>query len=133
MDAQTDVPARADGRLSCVNTHSDRDSHAARPGLSGQRKLCRLSGPDRVRGASKGDEECVALRVDLLSAGLRERVSQQTLVLGLYVRVCVTTKLLEELGRSLDVREEEGDGPAREIRHTRAPPASGEDMPLQPP
>jgi len=70
---------------------------------------------DRVLRAWKRDEEGVALGVDLPPAVLVERRTQDSLVLGERLLV-VITQLFQQAGRALDVREQEGDRAARELR-----------------
>ena len=77
---------------------------ALRPVVSGQRALDRDRGRERVGGAAEGDEEGVALAVDLLAPMRDEGLPEQ----------------LEQSGRALDVREQEGDGAAQTLR--REPP-----------
>jgi hypothetical protein len=67
--------------------------------------------------AREGDEERVSLSVDLAAAGLREGGSQQLLVIGKHGPVPVAEGL-EQDGRALDVREEEGDRPGWELSHS---------------
>ena len=95
-----------------------RQLHSVRPGVRGERPLRRDCGQRGVPRPAKGDEERVALRVDLLSAVLGEGRAQDAPVLGQHLAVAVA-QLLEQAGRALDVREEEGDGPARELGHPR--------------
>jgi hypothetical protein len=118
MDAETVVALVADAGLARVHAHSHTTLHSVRPGMLGERALRRACGQRGVRGLAKGDEEGVALRVDLLSAVLFEGGAQDPAVLGQHLAVPVS-QLLEQAGRALDVREEEGDGPARELGHPR--------------
>ena len=86
--------------------------------MLGERALRRARGQRGVRRLAKGDEEGVALRVDLLAAVLFECGAQDPAVLGQHLAVPVS-QLLEQARRALDVREEEGDGPARKLGHPR--------------
>ena len=70
----------------------------------------------RVSRSAKRDEERVPLRVDLLSAMCLERGAQDSAVVGEHLPVLVS-QLLDQPGRALDVREEERDCAARELRH----------------
>ena len=80
--------------------------------------LSRRGGGDGVLGAREGDEEGVALCVDLVAAGLLEGAPQQALVLGEDLAVLVA-QLLEQPRRAFDVGEEERDGSARKLSHCR--------------
>jgi hypothetical protein len=74
---------------------------------------------DRVLRPRERDEERVALRVDHLSPDPSECLAKNSLVLGESSAVRLT-EALEQPGRSLDVREEEGDRSPREVaRHAR--------------
>jgi hypothetical protein len=46
-----------------------------------------------------------------------ERTAQHASVLGERISVLLRAELLEKPGRSLDVREEKGDGAARQLGH----------------
>src|SRR5262249_51144712 len=70
----------------------------------------------RVPGAREREEERVALRVDLGSIRGGERVADESTVVAQHLAVAVT-ELLEQLGRALDVGEEEGDRPGWERGH----------------
>ncbi len=101
------------GRLAGMNP--DAHSHWA----VGERTLDSLSGCDRVRRAREGDEEGVALSVYLDALVVREGFPKEPPVLG--ERLCVgITEVVEQLGRPLNVREEEGDGPGWELGHASA-------------
>ena len=57
-------------------------SHANADRSSGERVLSRLGGRERVLRPRKGDEERVALCVDLDTAVARERLAQHPAMLG---------------------------------------------------
>ena len=88
-----------------------------RPARSRQVALSVDGGRDGVGSRAEGDEERVALRVHHPPLVGGEGSTQQPLVLGEHLRVPVAAQLLEQPGRALDVREQEGDGPARELVH----------------
>ena len=80
--------------------------------------LLRLArGAERAGGGREGDEERVALRVDLDAAVPLERVAQDTPMLGERSRVVIRAELVQEARRPLDVREEKGDGAGRQVGH----------------
>ena len=81
--------------------------------------LRRHRGADSVFPAREGDEERVALRVDLVAPVSRRGLADDALVLGKHFRV-VRADLPEQLGRPFDVREQERDRPARKLRHPRS-------------
>ena len=92
------------------------DTHADRAALE---RVARVGGRRNcVRCASEGDEEGVALGVDLDACVRGERLSQDASVLGEEVGVPVSV-LLKEPRRALDVREEERDGADGKLAITR--------------
>ena len=103
--------------------------HADRAPGSGPDASARRCGGCRERGGRgrEGEEEGVALRVDLDPALGGARVADHAAVLGERLRVGLGAELVQELRRALDVGEEEGDGAGRKvvahgviIRRTRA-------------
>ena len=78
--------------------------------------LCIDGRCDRILAALKGDEERVALGVDLPTVVCRERSSQDALMLGEHVAVAAA-QLLQQLGRAFDVGEEKRDGSAGQLAH----------------
>ena len=74
--------------------------------------------PGRCR---EGEEEGVALRVDLDPALGGTRLADDTPMLGQRLRVGLGAELVQQLRRPLDVGEEEGDGAGRKLRPHRGP------------
>ena len=114
MDVDPDVALVRRLWLTGVNS----DTHADRAALE---RVARVGGSRNcIRCASEGDEEGVALGVDLDACVRGERLSQHASVLGEEVGVGGAV-LLEESRRALDVREEKGDGADRKVgpRHER--------------
>jgi hypothetical protein len=116
VDVDADVPLLADDRLTRVEAHANAEHRLVRPCVPGERTLGGDGRRHGVPGALEAEEERVALRVDLLAAPRGERVADHPPVLGEGVRVAVAERL-EELGRALDVGEDEGDGAAVQRRH----------------
>jgi hypothetical protein len=106
-----------------MDPDSDENLGPLRPGFVHERALDGHGRRDGVRRAAEGDEERIAGRIDLIAAVRRERLSNQGLVPGEQIAVAFAADLLEERGRTLDVREQEGDRAAQTLR--REPP-SGE-------
>ena len=79
------------------------------PALTGDR--CQ----NGILRAPEGDEERVALGVDLVAAVLGVRFPQDPLVIPERLAVALSSKLLEQLCRALYVGEEEGDGADRQL------------------
>jgi hypothetical protein len=80
--------------------------------LGGQRTLDLDRCRDGVGGSAEGDEEGVPLGVDHLAPVGREHSTQQPLLLGQQLTVPSPSEPLEQTGRALDVREQEGDSAA---------------------
>jgi len=96
-------------RRARVQTHP----HADRTG--GERSLPLGRGLERLRGGGKDVEERVTLRVHLHAAVTDERFAQQSSVPGQRLPVALGTKLVQQPGRALHVREQEGDGARRKL------------------
>jgi hypothetical protein len=101
--------------LARVQSHAHLDVDVLRPPARGEIALCVHSRCDRLGGGAEGDEEGVALRVHDASAVGGEGGAQEASVLGEQLVVPVAAEVLEQRGRAFDVREEEGDGSAREL------------------
>ena len=71
---------------------------------------------ERARRSRKGEEEGVALRIDLDPAVAAARLADQAPVLGERLRVRIGAELVEQPRRALNVGEEEGDGARRKSR-----------------
>src|SRR5262245_13018559 len=110
MDIQADVALIGDLRLARVHPDADADRPRSEPALDLRRRS------DRIGSAGEGGEERVALGVDLHAVVVRERRSEHVAVLAERVRVGVS-QLVEQARRPLDVAEEEGDRPGRELSH----------------
>jgi hypothetical protein len=119
------VPARGDacGEVDVISDVSllgqerrpgvQADPHLNRPGGERLGELpCRCQRSLRRR---EGDEEGVALRVDLDAAVAGEGLAQRAPVLRERLRIALCSQLVQELGRALHVGEEEGDRPGREV------------------
>ena len=90
VNAEPDVAILADARLACVQTHPHSDLDPVGPGVRREITLridCRC---DRILASLEGDEEGVALGVDLPAVVCRERSSQDALMLGEHVAVDAT-------------------------------------------
>ena len=116
VHGEAGIAASRGDRLTRVQSHPHLDPHSVGPLVSGKRELALNCREEPVSGAGERDEEGIALRVDLVSAVRIEGCSQQALVLVENVAVALT-KLFDESRRPFDIREEEGDRAARQIRH----------------
>ena len=116
-DVHADVALVADRRLAGVQAHPHLDLGAARPLVRRERALAGDRGRDRVARTPERVEERVALRVDLAPAGRAERLAQDPPVVGDDRRRIRSPSSLEQLGRALDVREEERDRSGRVVGH----------------
>jgi hypothetical protein len=68
---------------------------------------------DSAGSACEGDEESVALRIDLDPAVAPESPAHDAAMFGERLRVGFGAELMQEPGRALHVREEEGHGASR--------------------
>jgi len=82
VNPEADVALLADRWLASVNAHAHAELCALGPALLRKAVLGFDGRGDRVRRAWKGDEEGVALRVDLPSTVLVECLPQDSLVVG---------------------------------------------------
>ena len=115
VNADADVPLLADPRLTGVQTHPNPDRRPVGPALGGQVTLSIDGRRHCVCGGRKGNEERVTLRVHHLPPVGGDRSPHDPIVDLENLRVPVVTQRLEQRGRPLDVREQEGDGPAWEF------------------
>ena len=99
------------GQKRCPGVQAD--PHLDRP--RGQLAGKRLGGRQRTRCRREGEEERIPLRVDLDAALRATCLANDAPVLGESIGVRLRAELVQQLRRSLDVGEEEGDGAGREI------------------
>lgn len=97
-----------------MRPHPDPNLGAGRPVECGQRELSADGGRDGAAGTVEGNEEPVPGGVDLVPAVGRERVPQKSTVVAPDRGEDAVTDAPNELGRSLDVAEEEGHSAARQ-------------------
>ena len=116
VDRETHVLVSRDRRLPCMDPDPDPQLSLLGPWMAGDGALRLHGGANRILRLPEGDEERVALRVDLVASGFLKGGAEQPLVVGHHVRVPVS-ELPHQLGRALDVREEKGDGAGRELGH----------------
>jgi hypothetical protein len=114
VDAHPDVSLTPDERLACVDPHPHADGDAVGPGLRSERTLRCHRRAHPVTRPRERDEECVALRVDLVTAELFNRRAKQPGVCGKNLVVPVP-ELLQQSRRPFDVTEEKGDGAGRTL------------------
>ena len=88
-DVEAVVALLADRRLAGVEAHAHADVHPLRPRVRRVRALRLDRGRDRVARAREGEEERVALRVDLDAAAVSERLAHEPPVVGEHVAVPV--------------------------------------------
>jgi hypothetical protein len=120
MDREAEIPLLRRRRLARVDSDPHPHVRAVRPPMAGQRPLNRDRCRHRISGAAEGDEERVALRVDHLAPMRGEDLAEQPLLVGQELAVPSPAQPFQQPGRALDVREQEGDGPAKTLR--REPP-----------
>ena len=119
VHGQADVSVTRHARFARVDPDSHPHLGVFGPGVARDRALRIDGGGDSLLRPAEGDEEGVSLGVDLVAARILEGAPKQALVVG--HRLCVAVpEQTEELGRPLDIGEQEGDGAARELRHQSA-------------
>jgi hypothetical protein len=101
-----------------VYSHADPQLSATGPSVFCQRPLSVDSRGLGVLCAPEGDEEGVALGVDLLPIVLRKGGPQQAMVVGARLGIALP-ELFEQTRRTFDVRKEKGDCAPRELRRNR--------------
>ncbi|MDQ2983697.1 MAG: hypothetical protein M3R70_07210 [Actinomycetota bacterium] len=117
MHREADVAVRAEDGLPRVETDPDADCAFFRPLFRGECALSRYRRRHCRSSALEDGEERIALSVDLLPPGRRERIAHQAVVGREHLPVALAPKGLQQPRRPLDVAEEEGDGAGRELRH----------------
>ena len=83
--------------------------------MSGERSLPVGGGGNGVGRRSEGDEERISLRIDDATRVGGERSAQDLLMGGQELVVTTLTDAIEQPRRTFDIREEEGDGPGRQL------------------
>jgi len=117
MHAEPDVPFVSDLGLCRVQAHTDPNPGAVRPVVRCQSPLG-YNGCSQSRvGAGKREEERIALRVDLATVASFCRLPKDSAVGAKDIAVPLS-ELLEQPCRALDISEEEGNGPLRELGHS---------------
>ena len=112
VDVGPDVALVGQQRGAGVEADADPD-RSPRPG-----RRVRLGRRGQRAGRGReGDEEGVALGVDLDPAVAREGVAHDAAVLGQRIGVRFGAECMEQLRRALHVGEEEGDRAGRELAH----------------
>lgn len=123
VDVEPQVDAALDGGLARMQPHAHTNLRLLRPRVGRDHPLGGNGGLDAVLRPLEGSEQLIGTTVDLVAASVRHGPSEQPPELVQDAAVTVP-QLLHEPGRPLDVREEQGHGPARQLGHLHLP-ASG--------
>src|SRR5438105_5078603 len=102
MHVQAGVAFRGKLRFARVEAHAHMHHRALWEGVADEGTLGSDGCRDRIAGASKGHEEGIPLRVDLMAAMLAECGTQEVSALAQQASI-VLTQLLEQLRGSLDI------------------------------
>ena len=121
MDVKADVVVRPKGPLACVEAHAHANDGVVGPGLGGEALLGGDRSRDRSGSAREDDEEAIPLGRHLHPAARREALTQDLLVAFEDRRPALVTERGGQLRRPLDVREQEGQRPGRQVRAHRPP------------
>jgi hypothetical protein len=116
MDDESQIPLFAEPRLSRVDAHADGELQPGRPGVKLESALRRDGCSQSGVRVGEAAEELVRSAVDFDPARCVDGGSEQAAVISEQVTV-VVAQLLHQGGRPLDVGEEKGDSPARQLRH----------------
>jgi uncharacterized protein YyaL (SSP411 family) len=115
-DIQADVPFLAHRRLAGVQAHPHLELNALRPGMFAECALCAHRAGDSVTRAREREEERIALGVDLAPSRVSEQLAEDPSLFAQHLRVALPESS-HQLGRALDVCEQEGDRSARKGAH----------------
>jgi hypothetical protein len=119
-DARSQVHVGPDVALRGQVGRAGVEAHAHPDRARGERRLCRGGRAERPRRGWEDDEEGIALGIDLDAAARAERRPQDAAMLPECLRICLRAELVQQLGRALDVGEQEGDRAVGEIApHSR--------------
>ena len=105
VHVDADVRRRRRQRLTRMNAHPHPQVEPFRPRLAGERPLRLRRRGGRALGPRIRDEERVARAIDLVPVVVRERSSQQPTVRVERLRIPLSTELVQEASRPLDVGE----------------------------
>ena len=112
MNGHADIAGLGNVGLTGMQTHANADRDVVGPAMLGESALSGHCCCDGIARTAEGDEEGVALRVDLYAAMFGERPTKQVAVRGEHSAVALS-QTLYEIRRAVDVGKEEGDGSAR--------------------
>jgi hypothetical protein len=116
MDAHAEIPTRPKIGLGSVHPHAHCEAATVGPPFGLVRLLCRDGRRDGVLRSVEGDEEALALRVDLVASVGVDCATDQLTVAGEHVAVCMAEPP-EHARRSLHVGEQERDRADRKPAH----------------
>src|SRR4051794_29637796 len=102
---QPDIALPAALGVAGMHSHARQNSHAFGPWMGYDCSLALHGCLNRIDGARKGDEEAIALRIDLATVMCLEDRAQQRTILGEHIAVAYAEPL-EQLCRVLNVREQ---------------------------
>ena len=117
VDGHAHVAAVLQQRLAGVQAHPDARLNPLGPVVLRERLLRGDRPRHGVGGGPENDEERVALRVDLDAPVLREDGPKEAVVRGEHLAVALTPERRQEARGALHVREQERDGPGRQLGH----------------
>ena len=112
-DASCPVHVDSDVALLAQMRRPRMDGHAHPNRSRGQSFECFRGGSERAGRGREGDEEGIALRIDLDALIRRERLTQDTAMLCQRPRVLLGAQVMKQLRRTLDVGKEKRNGAGR--------------------
>jgi hypothetical protein len=124
MHIQTHVALSSKHWFTRMQAHAYPHRHAIWPGMGEKGTLSSRCSHDGIGGAGKGYEEGIPLSVDLVSIEGMKNVPEQITLLCQRDGILLPSQALEQVGRALDIGEEQGDGSCW-MRLHREPPYRG--------
>ena len=120
VDIQADIAFGDEGRLARMQAHTHPHRHAFSPGMSGECSLSSYCCRESIACAGKSDKKSIPLRIDLVTVMPTKSRTQQVAALAQRASV-VLAQLLEQVGRPLDVSEEQREGSRRQVTPISSP------------
>ncbi len=110
VDIHADIAGRGDQRLTGMQAHPHTYRFFLRPLLCGKGALRLCGALDRIHRPGKGDEKCIALRIDFLAIPLLDGAPHDLVMDYQHGRILVP-QIVQQVGGPFDIREQESNRP----------------------